>query len=127
MQTSTGCSITHLEIIHATEQALNRNEAEKRAPCEHAFFYFRDPACVPDASRLATLSESERSIYRDTFFERDDAQAGALARLKESVLTRFTGRDVVRTYRGQWDERAENPEDPRLRGRLASQIGRAHV
>ena len=114
-QAESGCSMTHLEILHATDVSLSLEPDKRQPPCRHSFFYFRDPACLPDANDLSSFTDAERSIYRKTFFEQDERLVSALDSLKCACSARFP----VRQYSGTWVADAENPEDPSLRGRLS--------
>jgi WD40 repeat protein len=111
-----GCSITHLEIIHAVEQSLG--EAEPRPPCDHAFFYFRKPAAVPRPAALPSATPEQRRAHAATFFEQGTHEQGMLARLKKRLWRQFRSLNRVYQYGGRWDADAANPEDDALRGRL---------
>jgi hypothetical protein len=69
IQKRTGMSITHLEIHHATENAVPRMDGKDLPPCPHAFFYFRGRECVPEPDALRGLSDAERKEHKEAFFE----------------------------------------------------------
>jgi hypothetical protein len=116
LQARTHCSITHLEIIHATEEPLNTVPTQQ--PDLHAFFYFRAPECLPHPDALTHLTAEQREAYRHTFFEQHPRPATALDNLKQGLWRRYEGQGRVFEYTGTWDAYAGNPEDDRLHGRL---------
>jgi WD40 repeat protein len=115
LQAATHLSITHLEIIHATEESLARDHAHRRPACSHAFFYFRRPECLPSPDAVPPEARDE---YRKTFFEELPQRREQLERLKQSLRERHQPQGRVFDYAGVWDPEAPNPEDDRLRGRL---------
>ncbi|TAK17422.1 MAG: DUF4062 domain-containing protein, partial [Acidobacteria bacterium] len=117
LQSKTGCSITHLEIIHATEGSLAMDASARRPAAHHAFFYFREPESVP-AQPDRAAGQAATALHRETYFESRPELSERLARLKAQLAERFGAEDHVRAYRGRWDPAAANPEDPALAGRL---------
>jgi len=120
LQQETGLSITNLEIIHATKEPVPRKDGSQRDVCEQAFFYFRAPDCVPRPESLPDLSEEQRQEHEDGFFERNPVRRQMLEDLKLEIRERFRGQDRIWDYHGTWDATADNPEDDKLQGRLAS-------
>ncbi len=112
----THCSITHLEIIHAIEEALN--PVDPRPLCQHAFFYFRRPESLPDPASLKDLTTRQRTAYAEAYFERTSEQVAVLAELKRTLRERYRGRNCIYDYSARWDEGSSNPEDPEVKGCL---------
>src|SRR5262245_19794448 len=84
VQHHTGKSVTELEVLHGV--LLN---PQMRG---HAFFYFRDPAClgaVPEALRRAVSAET------------DPAPIEKLTELKQRI--RHSGHPVMDSYPARWD------------------------
>jgi WD40 repeat protein len=120
LQQETGLSITHLEIIHATQEPVSRKDQQRKEVCEQAFFYFRAPDCVPRPESLPDLSAGQRQEHEDAFFERNPLRRQMLEGLKGEIRERFRGQDRVWDYHGVWDTAADNPEDDKLKGRLTA-------
>lgn len=118
LQASTHQSITHLEIEYATQGALHQTVSRGEEPHKSAFFYFRDPDCLPGPDVLAEYTAEQARAYHKTFMDQDSDSTRALAELKEKIRRRFADRGQVFEYSGVWDQDADNPEDDSLRGRL---------
>lgn len=118
IQQETQRSITHLEILHAVLAPVPRLDGVPQAACPHAFFYFRDPACIPAPEALADATQ--RTRHRDTYFESLPHRSEVLAELKAEIERAFGDQDRVCHYSGKWDPQAANPEDLKLTGRLTN-------
>lgn len=118
LQASTHLSITHLEILHAAMQSIPTKEGKTEPVCQHAYFYFREPGCLPTPESLTGLSDAERKEYKETFFEQLPERERMLNDLKAEIRRRYSAQDHVYNYRGDWDAQAVNPEDELLKGRL---------
>lgn len=121
LQGQTHLSITHLEIQHAAFHPLPDKSGRTEPICEHSFFYFRDPKCLPAPAAFA--DPADRAEFEKAFFEPPPASGEVdrqqmLADLKAEIHRRFAGEGRVFDYTGEWDVAAENPEDDKLKGRL---------
>ena len=110
-------SITHMEIIHATESPLPRIDNAASEVCAHSFFYFRDPMCIP---KPEDIPEPARAEFEKTFYEQVPAYGDSLRALKDDICAKFSADDRVFTYRGDWNADASNLEDGKLVGRLTN-------
>jgi Domain of unknown function (DUF4062) len=108
-------SVTHLEILYA---ALWTSADSSNPPCEYAFFYFRDPRCIPEVESLTAYTPEQRVRHEATFFTKESNRARMLADLRETIRQRFGPPGRVFEYGGVWDPNAANPEDETLKGRL---------
>ncbi len=115
LQAQTHLSITHLEILHAALESIPTKEGESKPVCRQAFFYFRDPKCLPAPE---TLKEEDRQEYTVAFLEQRTERKQMLDDLKGDIRNRYRGADRVFDYAGRWDAEADNPEDELLKGRL---------
>ncbi|NQT15821.1 MAG: DUF4062 domain-containing protein, partial [Planctomycetes bacterium] len=118
MQGETHLSITHLEIVHATQEPVPTLDGKVQPPSRHAFFYFRRPESLPAPTSLSALTPDQRREYETTFFEQLPDQDRVLNELKDDIRQRYKHDDRIFEYSGEWDPRAENPEDTALVGRL---------
>lgn len=111
-------SITHLEIEHAVRAPIMRNDSTEQRLSTRAFFYFRQPRCVPRSHELDALSVEQCRLHDQTFFEVDARRVEQLATLKSDLRGFYRNQDRVRSYAGHWNPSAQNPEQPDLIGRL---------
>ena len=118
LQAETRLSITHLEILHAAMKSIPTKTGKVESICQHAFFYFREPSCLPVPESLTAMSEDELKKYSETFFEQLPEREQMLKNLKDEIRSRYAAEDRVFDYTGSWDGEAANPEDELLKGRL---------
>ncbi|MCX6901610.1 MAG: DUF4062 domain-containing protein, partial [Verrucomicrobia bacterium] len=118
LQQDTGLSITHLEIIHATQTPIPRRDGQHGEPCPHSSFYFRKPECIPQSENLAGLTDQQRQDFAEAFYELNPIRRGMLVELKQQIRDRYAGQGQVTDYTGVWEAEVDNPEDPALKGRL---------
>ncbi len=121
LQAKTHLSITHLEILHAAMQTIPKilaKEGKSEPVCKQAFFYFRDPNCLPTPKELTALTDQERKEYKQAFFEQLPERAQMLKDLKDEIRKRYASDNRVIDYAGRWDAEGVNPEDELLKGRL---------
>ncbi len=123
IQAETHLSITHLEILHAALAPLRSRTPHPDFPRMQAYFYLRDPACVPPPE---TVPAADREAFRDVYYERLAERAEQLRALKGEVCQRFAPSGHATAYRGTWVPEAANPELGSLRGRLTGleELGR---
>lgn len=102
LQSQRQLSITNLEIIHAVSESLSLSQEKKLPPCQHSFFYFRDPECLPSTESDFAHGHPE---YLNAFFERSPDRAKRLDELKAWIRTEHP--DRVFDYTGEWDAGAQ--------------------
>ena len=114
VQAETHLSITHLEILHAALAPLKAKTPHPEFPEMQAYFYFRDPTCLPPPE---AMPPAEREALRDIYYEAPE-RAEQLRQLKDEIRRRFDPIGHRSDYRGTWDPDVANPELDGFRGRL---------
>ncbi|MCF7859126.1 MAG: DUF4062 domain-containing protein [Candidatus Cloacimonetes bacterium] len=113
----TNISVTHLEILHAVISPLHRKE---KIP--HSFFFFRDENCIPRACKLSALSEKQKKIFEEAYFEIEETKKKKLERLKGIIEDHFESiEERIFPYKPIFDENLSNPENDELHGRFTKE------
>ncbi len=121
LQDVTHRSITHLEILHATDRPIATLDGQRGEVCSHAFFYFREDGCIPPADS-PQVQESQRRRHAESYFDQD--RPHGLLELKQWIRSRFQKTGQVHEYAGQRDASAENSEEDTVRDTNDRLIGR---
>ncbi len=115
-----GCSVTHMEILHAVLDPLTSFKELEEVP--HSFFYFREGLEGVDPI----------SGFKETFFEQGSETGWKLDLLKGEIETHFekVGKkngnpyeveERIFNYFPEFDPDLVNPEDDALKGRLTKE------